>query len=149
MSKLRAAITWEHRRKLNSVELSPPGFLEDIEDQNQTNINNEENQELEETEEIQESNEIEQESEDFGDLTLNEDCDNDESPDSSSLEADFGQFLDVWVEILVKKTEEFTDIEEEENNKMFSSEIGNITHPAVDSNAKWDLDTLFNELELP
>jgi len=153
MSKLRATITWNHRQKSNSVELSPPGFLENANDQ--TNINNEENQESEEdsdpekTKETEESGEIKQESEEFVDLTLNQDCGDDESLDSSALEADFGQFLDVWVEILVEETEEFTGIEEEENGEMLSSEIGNITHPAVDPNAKWDLNTLFNELQLP
>jgi len=66
---------------------------------------------------------------------LNEDHDDDKLPDASSLEADFGQFLDVWVEILVEETDEFTDTEEE-NGEMLSLEIENIIHSVVDSNAK-------------
>ncbi|CAG8488444.1 3653_t:CDS:2 [Ambispora leptoticha] len=38
-----------------------------------------------------------------------------------------------FVEILMEKTEKFTGIEEEENGKMLSSEIGNITHSVIDS----------------
>jgi len=53
----------------------------------------------------------------------------------------------VWVEILVEETEEFTGIEEENEEEL--SEIEDIIHPAVDPNAKWDLNTLFNELSLP
>ena len=143
MSKLRAAITWDHRRKLDASELFPPSFLRNAEEQ--TNIDGEENQENQENEE---SGEIEEEPEESVDLTLNEDHDDDELPDVSSLEADFGQFLDVWVVILVEETDEFTDTEEE-NGEMLSSEIEDIIHPAVDSNAKWDLNTLFNELQLP
>ena len=99
MSKLRAIITWDHWQKSNSVELSPPDFLENAKDQ--MNINNEENQkskenpDLQETQETKESGEIEQESEEFVDLTLNQDSGDNESLDSSALKADFGQFLDV------------------------------------------------------
>ncbi|CAG8672284.1 9849_t:CDS:2, partial [Ambispora gerdemannii] len=87
------------------------------------------NQEIQENEENEESGEIEAEPEETIDLILDEDFDDDESPDLSSLEADFGI--------------------EEENGEMLSSEIGNIIHPAVDDNAKWDLNILFNELQLP
>ena len=149
--QIKGSYYMESSAKSNFVELSSSDFLEDTD--NQMNINNEENQEFEEIEENKEFNEIEQESEEFVNFTLNEDGDNnnndDESPDSSTLEANFGQFLDVWVEILVEETEEFMGIAEEENNKMSSLEIEDIIHPAVDSNTKWDLNTLFNELQLP
>ena len=143
MSKLRAAITWDHQQKSDSVELSPPDLEENVDDQ--TNINSEETQDIQENEE---SGEIEADPEETIDLTLNNnDFDEDEVPDSSSLEANFGEFLDVWVEILVEETEEFTGIEEENEEEL--SEIEDIIHPAVDPNAKWDLNTLFNELSLP
>jgi hypothetical protein len=36
----------------------------------------------------------------------------------------------------VEETEKFIDIEKKENSRMLSSEIGDITHLAVDPNAK-------------
>ena len=141
MSKLRAAITWEHLQKSNSVELFPPSFLEEnIEDQ--INVEHKEFEEFDE-----EFCEVESESEEFEELISNKDFDN-KLPDSNSLETEFNQFLDVWVEISVRETEESTDIDEEDD-EMISSAIEDIVHPAVDSNAKWNLNLLFNELQLP
>jgi hypothetical protein len=65
---------------------------------------------------------------------LNEDCSDDELSDASSLETDFDQFVDMWVEIL-DETDEFLDIEKE-NSEMFSLEIEDIIYPVIDSNAK-------------
>ncbi|CAG8547469.1 12265_t:CDS:2 [Cetraspora pellucida] len=75
-----------------------------------------------------------------------EDLDEEKIVDSSFLETEFSQFLDVWIEISADKTEEVMDIEDE-NEEILS--VNAAVHPAVDSNAKWDLITLFNELELP
>lgn len=150
MSKLRAAITWDHRRKSDSIELSPPDLEANAEDQ--TNINREELQEIQENEESGETEAEPRETVETVDFTLNDDDlghdGDDEVLDLSSLEANFGKFLDIQVEILVEETEDVTDIEEE-NGEMLSLEVGDIIHPAVDANAKWDLNTLFNELELP
>ncbi|KAF0333054.1 hypothetical protein F8M41_017183 [Gigaspora margarita] len=82
------------------------------------------------------------------DNIVNENFNDEEAVDSNSLKEEFSQFLDVWVEISANETEELADIDEEEV-KIFSLPVGDIIHPAVNSNAKWDLITLFNELPLP
>ncbi|CAG8740577.1 20084_t:CDS:2 [Dentiscutata erythropus] len=56
-------------------------------------------------------------------------------------------------------SDDFASIEEldKEEIKMMDTEdkdekilsVHDVVHPAVDSNAKWDLITLFNEIELP
>ncbi|CAG8752488.1 17278_t:CDS:1, partial [Cetraspora pellucida] len=56
------------------------------------------------------------------------------------------QFLDVWVEISADETEEVMDIEDEDEEILL---VNAAVHLAVDSNAKWNLITLFNKLELP
>ncbi|RIB15393.1 hypothetical protein C2G38_2192478, partial [Gigaspora rosea] len=73
-----------------------------------------------------------------------------ETVESSSLE-EFGQFLDVWVVISAEETEELTGIDDEDEEMSFLSvgSVGDIIHPAIDPNAKWDIITLFNELPLP
>ncbi|CAG8626420.1 4066_t:CDS:2, partial [Scutellospora calospora] len=69
------------------------------------------------------------------DFVLIEDLDEEKIVDSN-----------VWVEISADKTEEVMDTEDEDEEIL---SVNAAIHPAVDSNAKWDLITLFNELELP
>ncbi|CAG8721904.1 10644_t:CDS:2, partial [Cetraspora pellucida] len=101
----------------NSVELLAPSFQENIQNQQE----NEDN-------------------------TTNESFNDEEIADSNSLEEEFGQFLNVWVEISANETEELANIDDDDD--LFSLSVGDTVHPAVDSNAKWDLITLFNELPL-
>ncbi|RIB08569.1 hypothetical protein C2G38_2211342 [Gigaspora rosea] len=54
--------------------------------------------------------------------------------------------IDNIVEISANETKELADINEED--EVFSLLVGDIIHLAVDSNAKWDRITLFNELPL-
>ncbi|CAG8724011.1 6346_t:CDS:1, partial [Cetraspora pellucida] len=75
--------------------------------------------------------------------------DDDESPDSDSLQERFGEFLDIWVEISANEVEEFADTNEEDNDEMISFTIEDITHLALDSAAKWDLRSFLNKLQLP
>ncbi|KAF0433252.1 hypothetical protein F8M41_005106 [Gigaspora margarita] len=147
MSKLRAEIKWSHRQKSNSAKLPPPSFQTDIQQETTSekdNLSNEIESESEaryepEPEEIQ--NEDNTAIEDF----------NEETVESNSL-GEFNQFLDVWVVISTKETEELTGIEYEEDEEIsFLSvdSVGDIIHPAIDPNAKWNIITLFNELPLP
>ncbi|CAG8775906.1 4239_t:CDS:1, partial [Gigaspora rosea] len=82
--------------------------------------------------------------------TATEGFDEEKTVESSSLE-EFGQFLDVWVVISAEETEELTGIDDEDEEMSFLSvgSVGDIIHPAIDPNAKWDIITLFNELPLP
>ncbi|CAG8748426.1 8987_t:CDS:2 [Cetraspora pellucida] len=57
-------------------------------------------------------------------------------------------FLDVWVEISAEKVKEINKSDDDNDNKM-PSEIENIIYPAVDPATKWDLKSLFNNLQLP
>ncbi|RIB03410.1 hypothetical protein C2G38_2049293 [Gigaspora rosea] len=72
-----------------------------------------------------------------------------ETVESSSLE-EFSQFLDVWVVISAEETEELTGIDDEDEEMAFLlvGSVGDIIHPAIDPNAKWDIITLFSELPL-
>ncbi|CAG8604394.1 7472_t:CDS:2 [Ambispora gerdemannii] len=94
VERLWSCMSFLQTDRRNQLMLSSPGFLEENA-KDQMDINSEENQEIQENEENEESGEIEAEPEEIIDLILDEDFDDDESPDSSSLEADFGQFLDV------------------------------------------------------
>ncbi|KAF0511329.1 hypothetical protein F8M41_018278 [Gigaspora margarita] len=105
MCKLKAAITWEHSRRSNPIELFPHSFHDFAE----------KNEELSE-----EPKELSEELEE----------------------------LNVWVDISTSEIEEITQIYEDED-EMLTSEVEDIDHPALDSKAKWDLRTLFNnELQL-
>ncbi|RIB27831.1 hypothetical protein C2G38_2159583 [Gigaspora rosea] len=79
--------------------------------------------------------------------TETEDFNEEETVESDSL-GEFSQFLNVWVVILAEKTKELMSIEYEEDEEISSLSVGDIIHPAIDSNAKWDIITLFNELPL-
>ncbi|KAF0388092.1 hypothetical protein F8M41_011141 [Gigaspora margarita] len=148
MSKLRAEITWSHRQKLYFTELPSPNFHEE----NAQDQVNKDNEPREVEPEVESGNEpgIEPEPEEpekaSDDYTLIEGFDEEEVIDSSSLVTEFGGFLDVWVKIITNETEELADTENE-NEEILG--INDIVHPAVDSTAKWDLCTLFNDLELP
>ncbi|CAG8451008.1 28638_t:CDS:2 [Dentiscutata erythropus] len=106
------------------------------------------------------SNEIEPESEARCELESEEiennvtieDFNDEETVESNSLKEEFSQFLDVWVAILAEKIEESAGIDEDENEEIFSllvGSVGDIIHPAIDPNTKWDIIMLFNELPLP
>ncbi len=128
MSKLRAdSITWNHRINSN---ISPPiPFISNFEEEN---INNNEK----ETEENLEDNE---------DL-LKEKLDDDEKEeDSAVMEEEFGKYLQGWAEML--QEEIFQEYKDDDDIEYV--EINNITHPAIDSNAKWKLDSLFKKLQFP
>ncbi|RIB18883.1 hypothetical protein C2G38_2183367 [Gigaspora rosea] len=131
MSKLRAEIKWSHRQKSNSAKLPLPNDLSNkIEPENEARHKTE-------SEEIQNE-----------DNTTTEDFDEEGTVKSDSL-GEFSQFLNVWVVISAEETEELTSIEYEEDEEIFSLSVGDIIHPVIDSNAKWDILTLFNELPLP
>ncbi|CAG8783063.1 8227_t:CDS:2, partial [Cetraspora pellucida] len=82
MCKLRAAILWEHAKKSDPVELLPPTLLDD--NDNQMDINPEEHEKFD-SGESDKSGEIEPSSEEYENLIMNKDFD-DESPDSDSLQ---------------------------------------------------------------
>ncbi|CAG8545505.1 11180_t:CDS:1 [Cetraspora pellucida] len=138
MSKLRAAITWEHSQKLDPSELLPPDFSEESTD----SLENMSYERHEFDNKPAKSCEIRPESEEFEDLTIDKDFNNE--LDSDFLKERFGEFLDVWVEISANEV----DTEEDEDYKI-PSKIEDIIHPAIDPVAKWDLKLLFNELQLP
>ena len=66
----------------------------------------------------------------------------------SNIEEDFGSYLQGWTDLLEEERQRFIreDIEENENEEIL---IENMVHPAVDTNAKWKLISLFKELVLP
>ncbi|CAG8826673.1 5683_t:CDS:1, partial [Gigaspora margarita] len=128
--KLKAAITWEHLRRSNPIEL----FLSSFHDftENNKELSKEPKELSEELEELSE------ESDEFADP----DIENYKASELTPLE-EFRQFLDIWVDILTSEIEEITQIYEDKN-EMLTSEIEDIDHLALDSKAKWDLRTLFN-----
>ncbi|CAG8853034.1 9644_t:CDS:1, partial [Gigaspora margarita] len=87
------------------------------------------------------SKELEELSEELDEST-NPDVENHETSELTSLK-EFGQFLDVWVDILTSEIEEITLIYEDKN-EMLTSKVEDIDYPALDSKAKWDLRILFN-----
>ncbi|KAF0532298.1 hypothetical protein F8M41_011341 [Gigaspora margarita] len=154
MSKLRANIKWSHRQESNSTKLPQPSFQTNIQ-QETTDKNDEPSNEIEPESEARHesrSEEIENEAN-----TATEGFNEEKTVESSSLEEEtielssleeFSQFLDVWVVISAEETEELTGIDDEDNEMAFLS-VGDIIHPAIDPNAKWNIITLFSKLLLP
>ena len=125
MSKLRADITYSHR--LNSNITSDFTILEtnSILDANRKNN-------IADTDTLMiEDNEI----------IIEEDSD--DETDQINIEDEFGEYLQGWTDML--KEEELANNEDDSEDNAVDS----ITHPAVDTNAKWILGTLFkNDLDL-
>ncbi|CAG8753523.1 21811_t:CDS:2, partial [Dentiscutata erythropus] len=128
MSKLRAEITWNHRKESNSIELLAPNFQESI--QNQQEVTNEKNNEPSNETNPETESRLESKPENEDNIA-NENFNDEEIADSNSLEEEFSQFLDVWVEISANETKELADIDEEE--EKFSLPVDDIIHPVVDS----------------
>ena len=125
MSKLRADITWNHRVNSNSPVLTPLNIITDIEDQ----INDDENLDENPDKNPEENPENDEEEEDL-----------------ANLEKEFGNYLQGWTEMLEEETLRFQNDEDNEIDEL--NEITDIAHPAIDPNAKWNLDSLFKKLEL-
>ncbi|CAG8799959.1 8568_t:CDS:2, partial [Cetraspora pellucida] len=70
------------------------------------------------------------------DLALDETIDN-KTLELTPLE-EFGQFLDIWIEISKNEIDKIAQIYEDEN-KMLTLEVEDIVHPATDPKSKWDL----------
>src|SRR5581483_8548078 len=115
MSKLRADITWKHRINSDSSILTPLSIITNIEEKNndEDEIEDSANREEKEKEEEEE----------------------DDDDDDENLENEFNKYLQGWSEMLEEETYEF----EESENEM----LDDIPHPAIDNNAKWELNLLF------
>lgn len=69
------------------------------------------------------------------------DDDSDDEAFEPQLENNFGEYLQGWAEML--KEEENAEIDEEVDEESNTS-LDDITHPANNTSAKWELITLFN-----
>ena len=125
MSKLRADITYSHR--LNSNITSNFTILETnsiLDDNRKNNIADTDTLMVEDNEIITEE-------------------DSDDETDQINIGDEFGEYLQGWTDML--KEEELANNEDDSEENTVDS----ITHPAVDTNAKWTLGTLFkNDLNL-
>lgn len=125
MSKLRADITYSHR--LNSNITSNFTILETnsiLDDNRKNNIADTGTLMVEDNEIITEE-------------------DSDDETDQINIGDEFGEYLQGWTDML--KEEELANNEDDSEDNTVDS----ITHPAVDTNAKWTLGTLFkNDLNL-
>jgi len=80
---------------------------------------------------------------DINQPNLEEELDNDIN--QPNLENEFSEYLQDWVDML-KEEELALDENEFENNTI----VDDVTHPAHDNDAKWELITLFKDnLKLP
>jgi len=136
MNKLRADITWKYHVNSNINISLPLKILEDI---NEDNI--EEN--------LNDYNEAEKNAENEKNLNNEEkeddEEDEEEEEDLTNLEGELGNYLQGWAEMLEEESLKFQN-EEFETNEL---NVDSITHPAINSNAKWQLESLFKELEFP
>ena len=70
----------------------------------------------------------------------------DDNTNQLNLENEFSEYLQDWVDMLKEEELAINDENEFDEDHI----IDDITHPAIDDNAKWELITLFkNDLELP
>ncbi|PKK55869.1 hypothetical protein RhiirC2_801296, partial [Rhizophagus irregularis] len=134
MSKLRADITYGHRLHNNPILIEPTLDIDDANEtdtnQNPGNLNGLENNRGNDPAVNLETNP----------KPIEVDYDSDDEAFEPQLENDFGEYLQGWMEML--KEEENAEIDEvdEESN----TSLDDITHPANDTSAKWELITLFN-----
>ena len=136
MSKLRADITYSHRLQSNISLPTVQTIISEVESFKHNKITQEET-ENENTNSSDNSQIIENE--------LNE-----ETEVFVDSEEDFGNYLQGWADMLEEEKKGFDNenFEEISENDVFL-ELENITHPAIDINAKWELASLFKELDLP
>ncbi|RHZ60178.1 hypothetical protein Glove_357g58 [Diversispora epigaea] len=147
MSKLRADITYSHR--LISTT-SKPSFNNAIFEIAEDNENNDQDHEENNDENLVDENLVNNNKNlDDDENLIDEDCDEEfenENIDQLNIENDFGEYLQGWVEMLREEKNAIDDDNYDDENIM----VDNIIHPAVDTNAKWELTTLFkNNLKLP
>ena|SRR5829696_68582 len=134
MSKLRAEITYNHRLHNNSLftESTTEPINTDDTDQDPVNLDNP-------VDDLVPAEE-----------NYSEESDDDEA-DEPQLENEFGEYLQGWIEMLdEEKNAEFDENSDEntEDNNMVN--VHDITHPAIDTSAKWALETLFkNNINSP
>ncbi len=130
MSKLRADITWNNRSKSDSLPIPLNNEIDNH--KNDIDNNNKNMKEAENIENVFSKEELEED-----DLVNLE--------DSNNLEEEFGKYLEGWAEIL--EDEIFSNFDNDDDDKIVS--VNDIIHPAIDPDAKWNLRSLFKELEMP
>ncbi|CAB4424904.1 unnamed protein product [Rhizophagus irregularis] len=140
MSKLRADITYSHRLYNN------PLITESIIDADDSNVN-------------QDPGNLDSINNPADNLVPAEENNSEGSDDEADeadelqLENEFGEYLQGWVEMLdeEKNAESNENSDENDDNTNNSTvNIHDVTHPAVDANAKWVLKTLFKDnINLP
>ena len=138
MSKLRADITYNHRFQSNMmINQYIQHIYNDISEQQFISI--------ESQAEASTSN-IAQEQDSSRLITMDEESDNelDNENELTDFEGNFDNYLQGWADMLEEEKERF-----EEENIEEEDFIEDITHPAVDKYAKWELASLFKELALP
>src|SRR6266498_4334581 len=118
MSKLRANIIYNHRLHNDSLSIELTIDINNTK-QDSDNLNN-----LENINDLDNNLVLEEEDPGFEE--------SDKEADRFQLENEFAEYLQDWVEMLEKEENaEFNDFDENDN-----STLENITHPAVDVNAK-------------
>jgi hypothetical protein len=131
MSKLRADITWNRRVNSNSSISNPINIITDIE---KDQMNDDKN--------------FKKNIENIEDFILNEELDIDDESDSIGLENEFNNYLHGWTEMLEEENFRFQNEDNEIDDFEIDDLIDDIIHPAIDPNAKWNLESLFKDLEL-
>ncbi len=132
MSKLRADITYNYRLHNDSLSTELTIDINNTK-QDSDNLNN-----LENINDLDNNLVLEEEDPDFEE--------SDKEADGSQLENEFAKYFQDWVKMLEEEENaKFNDFDENDN-----STLENITHPAVNVNAKWALENLFKDnINLP
>jgi len=125
MSKLRADITWKHHINSNLPVPTPIKIINDIEEEDNENDDN-----IEIEENIEKNLEEEEEDENLADL-----------------EEELGDYLQGWSEMLEEENVRFQNDDYEIDELDLDTNTIEIIHPAINSDAKWKLESLFKDLE--
>ena len=146
MSKLRADITYSHRLNSNitsEFNISDNINIDELFTNKKNNGTDAANNSTEKNNEILIEEEEEEEDDD----------DNNNETDQINIENEFGEYLQGWADML--KEEELANYEDDLNDEDNSSDdeniiVNNIIHPAIDTSAKWILETFLKDnLNLP
>ena len=133
MSKLRADITYSHRLH------NDPSFIEPAIDINNTN---------QDSDNINDLENIGNPADNLAPAVEDSDSEEpDEEADESQLENEFADYLQGWADMLEEEENAEFDGDSYENDSIT---LNNITHPAINNNAKWVLENLFKDnINLP
>jgi hypothetical protein len=139
MSKLRASISFQH--KVDEVKIIQQQKLRESIAEPIAPVIINENDETPINLETQKENSI----------NIQDDISEDEEDNNEAqVSSNWNSLINMWVELLLQEEEAENQTEEEDDNVEIDDFLLNRTHPALDNEAKWNIENIFiDNLDAP